>query len=54
MSMPTLEELRAAGEVLVTWGFWVIVYGVITMCIGLVIIGAVAILNNKKVVKFIK
>lgn len=54
MSIPTWDQLIAAGQALITWGFWIIVYGVITMLIGLVIIGSVAILNNKKVVKFIK
>lgn len=50
MSMPTLDELRTAGEVLITWGFWAIVYGVITMCIGLGII----VLCNKQIIKILK
>jgi len=54
MSMPTPEQLRAGAEVLITWGFWIIVYGFVTMLIGLVIIGAVAILNNKSTIKIIK
>jgi hypothetical protein len=54
VSIPTLEELQAAGEVLVTWGFWIIVYGAVTMLIGLIIIGIIAILNDKPATKFIK
>lgn len=54
MSIPTLDQLIAAGEALITWGFWIIVYGVITMLIGLVIICIVAILNNKQTVKIIE
>jgi hypothetical protein len=38
MSIPTLEQLKAAAEVSITWGFWMIVYGSITMLIGLVLI----------------
>lgn len=49
----TPEELIEFGKVLVTWGFWIIVYGLITMLIGLVIIGIIAICN-KPITKFIK
>jgi len=34
----TPEEWKQFGEVLVTWGFWAIVYGAITMGIGFIII----------------
>ena len=54
MSIPILDQLIAAGEALITWGFWIIVYGIITMCIGLIIIGIIAIFNNKSTVKIIK
>lgn len=54
MSILTWDQLIAAAEVLITWGFWIIVYGTITMLIGLVIIVSVAILNNKQTVKIIK
>ena len=53
MSMPTLDQLIAAGEALITWGFWIIVYGLVTMLIGILIIGAIDIYNSKSV-KFIK
>ena len=53
MSMPTLDELRSAGEVFVTWGFWAIVYGLVTMSIGLGIIIAINVIGNKPV-KFFK
>lgn len=53
MSMPTPEEWIKFGEVMITWGFWAIVYGAITMCIGLVIILIVHVLENKQA-KFIK
>jgi hypothetical protein len=53
MSIPTLEQLRVAGEVLITWGFWIIVYGTITMLIGLMIVVIIAI-YDKPVTKFIK
>jgi len=54
MSIPTWDQLIAAGEALITWGFRIIVSGVITILIGLVIIVAVAILSNKQTVKIIK
>ena len=38
MNIPTPEQWRALGEVLVIWGFWAIVYGAIAMSIGLIII----------------
>ena len=47
MSIPTLDQLIAAGAALFKWGLSIVLYGFITMLIGLVIIGAVAILNNK-------
>lgn len=49
MRIPTPDELKAAGEVLVTWGFWIIVYGAITMCIGLAIIVILEILNKQNI-----
>ena len=54
MSIPTLDQLIASGEAFITWGFWIIVYGIITMCIGVIIIGIIAIFNNKSIVKIIK
>lgn len=53
MSIPTLDQLIAAGEVLITWGLWIIAYGVITMLIGLVIIVVLNMIANKPI-KFIK
>jgi hypothetical protein len=53
MGIPTLEQLILAAEVLVTWGFWIIVYGAITMLIGLVIIVVLNMIANNKI-KFIK
>lgn len=53
MSMPTPEQWRALGEVLITWGFWAIVYGIITMCIGLIIIAIIAICN-KQIIKILR
>lgn len=38
MSMPTPEQWIKFTEVLITWGFWAIVYGAITIIIGLIII----------------
>ncbi|WP_271814138.1 hypothetical protein [Clostridium beijerinckii] len=56
MKIPTPDELRAVGEVLVTWGFWIIVYGAITMCIGLAIIVILKILEilNKQNIKYLR
>ncbi|EES47831.1 hypothetical protein NE172_02200 [Clostridium botulinum] len=48
MNMPTIEELRTFGEVLITWGFWFIVYGAIAIIIGLTIVT----MCNKQIVKF--
>lgn len=53
MRIPTPDELIAAGDVLITWGFWIIVYGVVTMLIGLMIIVIIAICD-KPITKFIK
>lgn len=47
-------EWKQFGEVLITWGFWAIVYGIVTMCIGFVILVCLDITVIKKVVKFIK
>lgn len=53
MSMPTPEQWRALGEVLITWGFWVIVYGIITMLIGFVILVCLDITTIKKIAKIL-
>ncbi len=53
MSMPTLDQLKAAAEILITWGFWAIVYGAITISIGSAIIFIVTVVENKPV-KFIR
>jgi len=50
MSMPTPEQWRALGEVLIVWGFWAIVYGAIAMCIGFVIIA----ICNKQIIKILR
>lgn len=50
MRIPTLDELRSAAEVLVTWGFWIIVYGAIAMLIGFIIIA----ICNKQLVKYLR
>lgn len=49
MRIPMPNELKAIGEVLVTWGFWIIVYGAITMFVGLVIITIVEMFNKQSV-----
>lgn len=49
MRIPALDELKAAGEVLITWGFWIMIYGAITMCIGLAIIIIVEILYKQSI-----
>ena len=46
-------DWKQFGEVLITWGFWAIVYGAITMCIVLEIIVVLNMIDNKPV-KFIK
>lgn len=47
MRIPSNEELKAVAEVLVTWGFQIIVCGAITMLIGFIIIA----LCNKEIIK---
>ena len=42
------EEWRALGEVITTWGFWFIVYGAITMILGL----SILVICNKAIAKF--
>lgn len=54
MRIPTLDQLEVAGEVLITWVFWIIVYVLVAMLIGSIIIGIIAIYNNKSEIKFIK
>ena len=54
MKIPTAEQWVEFGRVMITWGFWAIVYGIITICIGLIIIGIIASLNNKQTIKIIK
>ena len=49
----TPEEWKQFGEVLVTWGFWAIVYGAITMLIGFVILVCLDIKTIKKVSQFL-
>ncbi|MDR3595071.1 hypothetical protein [Clostridium sp.] len=53
MRIPTPEQWKAFGEVMVTWGFGFIVYGIITICIGLIIIG-LCILCSKQSVKYLR
>lgn len=53
MRMPTSEEWRALGEVLATWGLWIIVCGIITMCIALIIIAFCDMRTIKMVRKFL-
>ena len=48
MIIPTLEQMKAVAEVLITWGFWIIVYGAITMFIGLALIIIISAMNNKQ------
>ncbi|WP_205455988.1 hypothetical protein [Clostridium botulinum] len=50
MNMPTIEELRAFGEVLIIWGFWFVVYGAIAIAIGC----GILTICNKQIIKFIK
>ncbi|MBN7576036.1 MULTISPECIES: hypothetical protein [Clostridium] len=50
MKIPPHDQLILAGEVLVKWGFWMIVYGAITMCIGLAII----VILNKQNIKYLR
>ena len=45
----TPEEWKQFGEVLITWGFWIIVYGAITIFIGLIIIVLVEIFNKQSI-----
>jgi nitric oxide reductase large subunit len=33
-----IEQLKAVGETLIQWGFWIMIYGMVTIIIGLVII----------------
>ena len=53
MSMPTVDELRAAAEVFIQWGFGFIVFGVIAMLIGFVILACLDIKTIKKVSKIL-
>ena len=53
MSMPTLDELRAASEVFIQWGFGFIVFGSITMLIGFVILACLDIKTVKKIAKIL-
>lgn len=54
MIMPTLDQLLAAGVTLFKWGLGIVIYGFITMLIGLIIITAIAMYSNKSEIKFIK
>lgn len=49
MRIPTYDQLILAGESLMKWGFWFVVYGAIAMIIGLVIILIVNDIANKPV-----
>lgn len=51
MSIPTLEQLRAAAEVFIQWGFGFIVFGAITMLIGFVILACLDVETVKKIAK---
>ena len=53
MSMPTLDELRAAAEVFIQWGFGFIAFGAITMLIGFLILVCLDIKIIKKVSQFL-
>ncbi len=50
MSMPTLAEVRAFGEVLIIWGFWFTVYGAMAIAIGFSILA----ICNKQIIKFLR
>lgn len=53
MRIPTPEQWVEFGRVMMTWGFWIIVYGLVTMLIGLIIIGIIDICD-KPATRFIK
>lgn len=50
MSMPTFSELREFGEILIIWGFWLMVYGAIAISIGL----GILTICDKQIIKFFK
>lgn len=53
MSMPTSEQWRSFGEVIIQWGFGFIVFGAITMLIGFVILECLDIRTVKKIAKIL-
>lgn len=53
MSIPSWDNLIAAGEELLKWGIGVAIYLIITISVGLIILAAISI-YNKPVTKFIK
>ena len=53
----TPEEWKQFGGVLVTWGFWIIVYGFVTMGIGIAIISICKLIEdiyNKPITKILR
>jgi hypothetical protein len=53
MNIPTLEEIKAGIEVLITWGIWFVIYVIITLAILSIILVAINVIENRPV-KFIK
>jgi len=41
-----IENLILCAKALITWGFWIVVYGLVTMLIGAMILIAIAALSN--------
>jgi hypothetical protein len=53
MRIPAPEQWKPIGQVLGTWGIWIIVYLIITMCIGLTVIAFCDIRTIKVIRKFL-
>lgn len=54
MSIPTADQWRAFGETIATWGFGIVIFGLVTMLIGVIVIGALLFYDYKSEIKFIK